>query len=60
MCAIITPFARSEEVRPNVVVLLSDDLGYQDIGCYNGPVKTRGKTSQAPGNFMTFPWTRAK
>ncbi|MEZ5385798.1 MAG: sulfatase-like hydrolase/transferase [Prosthecobacter sp.] len=26
--------------RPNVVVLLSDDLGWKDIGCYGGPVKT--------------------
>jgi len=26
--------------RPNVVVLLADDLGYQDIGCCGGPVKT--------------------
>ena len=26
--------------RPNVVVLLADDLGFQDIGCYGGPVKT--------------------
>ncbi|MEQ8786596.1 MAG: sulfatase-like hydrolase/transferase [Pirellulaceae bacterium] len=26
--------------RPNVVMLLSDDLGFQDIGCYDGPVKT--------------------
>lgn len=26
--------------RPNVVVLLSDDLGLRDIGCYGGPVNT--------------------
>ena len=23
-----------------MVVLLSDDLGWKDIGCYDGPVKT--------------------
>ena len=26
--------------RPNVVILLSDDLGVKDIGCYDGPVNT--------------------
>ena len=26
--------------RPNVVFLLADDLGWKDIGCYGGPVKT--------------------
>ena len=26
--------------KPNVLILLADDLGYRDIGCYDGPVKT--------------------
>jgi arylsulfatase A len=30
----------SPKNRPNVVVLLADDLGWKDIGCYGGPVKT--------------------
>lgn len=35
--------------RPNVVMLLADDLGWQDIGCYGGPVKTPALDQLATG-----------
>ncbi|MGI9241663.1 MAG: sulfatase-like hydrolase/transferase, partial [Verrucomicrobiales bacterium] len=40
LAAILCLSAVHAAPHPNVVVLLADDLGYQDIGCYSGPVKT--------------------
>ncbi len=39
----------SAQAAPNVVILLSDDMGYQDVGCYGGPVQTPNIDSLAAG-----------
>ncbi|MCM8527153.1 MAG: arylsulfatase [Lentisphaeraceae bacterium] len=30
----------ADDKRPNVIVILSDDMGYSDIGCYGGEINT--------------------
>lgn len=42
--------------QPNVVILLADDLGYKDIGSYEGPVKTPAldKLASNGTRFQTF------
>ncbi len=31
---------RADETRPNVILIMGDDMGYTDIGCYGGEIAT--------------------
>jgi arylsulfatase A-like enzyme len=35
-----TGFAAQPQRRPNILVILADDLGYSDLGCFGGEIRT--------------------
>src|SRR6188472_4534548 len=37
--------------RPNIVLILADDLGYSDLGCYGGEIRTPNIDALAQGGL---------
>ncbi len=51
--ALLTSAALSaaEAARPNIVMILADDLGYSDLGCYGSEIQTPNLDSLAKGGL---------
>jgi arylsulfatase A-like enzyme len=43
--------AAAESPRPNIIVIMSDDMGYSDIGCYGGEIETPHLDALAAGGL---------
>ena len=47
----VIPHSSFAEGRPNIIVILSDDVGYSDIGCFGGEIETPNLDALAKGGL---------
>src|SRR3954464_964662 len=57
-CAIglILSTATAADQRPNILIILADDLGYSDLGCYGGEIRTPHLDALAAGGLRFTPF----
>ena len=52
---VITP-ANAQAKKPNILVIVADDMAYSDLGCFGGEIKTPNldRLARAGGRFTNF------
>ena len=53
-CMLVTIFCASSALgasRPNIILIISDDMGYSDLGCYGGEIETPVLDALAAGGL---------
>ena len=40
LAALAAPLHAADPTRPNIIVVMADDMGWSDIGCYGGEIRT--------------------
>ena len=43
--------AQRQNARPNIIIIMSDDMGWSDIGCYGGEIETPNLDALAQGGL---------
>ena len=48
---------KKEDRKPNIILILADDMGFSDIGCFGGEIKTPNLDSLSSNGIRTVSYT---